>query len=163
MHPLGMYWAYDLQGVRETLMARTVIRNGVIRRVSEQMKMGRAAAFAKMLRAKNRECDVAVTRVSGSMATVEFRPGPAQATRLVLEEQAKRAERVEGVRRYKWRSYRPGVWEATKPDSTKYTIRLRAGTCDCIDSDKLIGTGIKCKHLLCAQEAEERMQAHLRQ
>jgi len=150
----------------ETEMAITVMQKGQLVRRTKRMPLKRAQSFATVLARNPRGFaqDVSVI-VEGESGRVEF--GLRDSQNLVAAEQSKRAERAIIVRAYRWRRIGYRAWNCRKPNGEMYSVALADPGqtrrrdeinpgCDC--RDRMIAVGVKCKHYLCAEEAERRYQ-----
>lgn len=146
-------------------MASAFTKHGVILRRTKLMPITRAKAFARMLAANSRlQIGEPVVKPEGvALARVEWYPArPQTVSRLREGLQAVRRIKAENdVRRYKWRRFGPRRWHCSSPQGRCYSIWLDRPQCTCPDWDRMHSLGLKCKHYICAEEAERRYQAHI--
>jgi hypothetical protein len=150
-------------------MASTVIERGTLRRRTKRMPVNRAKAFCRMIvaNARMQAGNPEVVIEDPRTARVVWEPQrPDTVSRLQRELQQVRAVKAEGnVRAYRWRRFGPRRWQCSSPQGRCYSVwlgdRNRPTLCTCPDWDRAHSIGLKCKHYICAEEAERRYQAHL--
>jgi len=144
-------------------MATTIIFDGQIRRRTRKMSIAKARAFAKALAANPRHfaSTIEVLAAHGNAAYVEFIPASAKTIfNLLQQKQFEREQRAHYIRRaYRWRRIGHQTWTCTKPDGTVYTQYLYDPCrCTCPDWPTINSVGGKCKHIICAEWAEQNYQ-----
>ena len=152
-------------------MATTVIDKGQVKRRSHIMSIARAMAFAKLLESNPQHSVMDITVIpDGKKGRVEYTPSAAQTVyRLFRELQSARELRaIEQVRRYKWRRIGRRAWSCRGFRGQQYSVFLnkvgnREAHCTCPDWPKISSVGGKCKHFICAEEAEARYQRSLQE
>jgi len=144
-------------------MATTSIEDGRIIRRTKAMKSAHALAFAKALESNpNRPAqDITVVPCGNNRARVEFTPTRAETMERHFREQMEaREKRAQDVRHYKWRRIGRRAWHCQGPEPhQQYTVFLspvggRMPHCTCPDWTRISSIGGKCKHFICAEEAE---------
>jgi len=147
-------------------MATTIISDGQIKRRTKLISQTQAAAFARLLERNPRQSVAGIAVVpDGKRARVEYIPTCANTVyKLFAELQIAREQRaVEQVRHYRWRRFGRKAWTCRGPQGQQYSVVLeKVGNepayCTCPDWPRISSVGGKCKHFICAEEAEARFQ-----
>jgi hypothetical protein len=122
------------------------------------MRLTRAHSFAKALEANPRHAvrEIEVSPLGKDTAYVEYAPSrPEAVLKFFREQQGGREDRAQGIRTaYRWRRIGRDTWRCEKPDGTIYTQYLYEPRCTCPDWNRINSVGGKCKHFICAEDAE---------